>query len=392
MKRGTITLVVLLFVASVMPIQAAEGRIPIFEPVVFDGNLSSISGKYVVTRDITSTGTGPPIVFIGTGAEEVDIDLNGFTVTGGSASTLVISVTELGRFTCRNGSLRAVFTDFDQNALRVFGSGTAHRVIIEDINATGGGILVAGATTFALRRNIIDTSKYAIRISPSTLANATGTIEDNISLGATIGAIFIDALGAGILPMQGVRVVNNQADSGIIWADTVDGLLLEGNSLNGGRGVSINNCTGCRVLNNAVNNNQTSPLGFGFRFFDTNHCLVEGNVASGNLDDGIMLSGSTNIHLVGNVSSGNSDFGIRLLSSTDNHLERNVTNGNGDFGILIDATSLRNRVGKNSASGNLGAGSCVGGAGTATCGIPAYCNRGGAFSFGDNLFPGPGPC
>ena len=86
-----------------VPALAAEGRIPLWEPTVLPG--PGIDGKYIVTRNITAPVGGTVISVIGTGQEEVDIDLDGKTLFGDAAGAAnIIEVFDVRTVVIRNGS------------------------------------------------------------------------------------------------------------------------------------------------------------------------------------------------------------------------------------------------------------------------------------------------
>ena len=78
------------------PLRTAEGRIPIFEPVVL-----TASGKYVVTRDITAPAGTRVIEVSGASTKVFEIDLNGFTLT---SDFIVIDANNVKSIVIRNGT------------------------------------------------------------------------------------------------------------------------------------------------------------------------------------------------------------------------------------------------------------------------------------------------
>jgi hypothetical protein len=76
-------LAITVFLISTLPALAAEGAIPIFEPITI-----TEPGHYVVTRNISSSS---PIITIN--SSRVDIDLNGFVLTGGTTAPVITGST-----------------------------------------------------------------------------------------------------------------------------------------------------------------------------------------------------------------------------------------------------------------------------------------------------------
>lgn len=129
---------------------ADEGRIPIWQPV----NLGAgDTGTYVVTRNVANLG-GPVINIVGTGVENIDIDINGMTLTGGAH---VVSVSNVATFVLRNGTLEAETAAALGDGVNV--TNHAGEVVLEDLTiqrGVGNGIFIGdGVETFAIRRNMI---------------------------------------------------------------------------------------------------------------------------------------------------------------------------------------------------------------------------------------------
>jgi hypothetical protein len=131
----------------------AEGRIPVWQP----GPLNpGTTGSYIVTRNLASVG-GPVISVAGSGVENIDIDLNGMTLTGGFGMD-VINVTNVKTLVLRNGTLESEDTGAGGNGVTVI---TAGEIVIEDLTIHRGlmtGIAVFQTfpeIAFAIRRNLI---------------------------------------------------------------------------------------------------------------------------------------------------------------------------------------------------------------------------------------------
>jgi len=60
----------------VVPAIAAEGRTPVY----LAGTVIAADGRYILTRDISASGAGTPVIMIQ--APNVDLDLNGLTIFG----------------------------------------------------------------------------------------------------------------------------------------------------------------------------------------------------------------------------------------------------------------------------------------------------------------------
>jgi hypothetical protein len=140
---------------AALPTLAAEGRIPLWQPTALAG--PGIDGKYIVTRNMASAG-GPVIGILGTGSENIDIDLNGMTLTG-AAGAHVVDVQNVKTFVLRNGTIQGEPVDPAGNGVNVVTSG---EIVIEDLTINGGimtGIWLQQSEpeiAFAIRRNVIN--------------------------------------------------------------------------------------------------------------------------------------------------------------------------------------------------------------------------------------------
>ncbi|MCP4005599.1 MAG: hypothetical protein GY725_15525, partial [bacterium] len=342
----------LLLLCAAASIQAEEGRIPIFEPVELSG--ADANGQFVVTRDIAGSAGLRTIAFLGTGVEEVDLDLNGFTLSSPPGTDLVVFASELRRFTIRNGSLRAT-AGVANGTLGVLATGTDHRAIVTNVNVVGGyGVALVGVTSFVVRDNVVTEANNGILISTSNVARATGVAEGNVIRDATISGLAVTA-GAGGL--RSARVVNNQIDqdgSGINLM-AAEGLVFEGNTFVGGGGVLLSLCPGARVVGNVIQDAVFDPafgFGGGLRLASSPSALVQGNTIT-NGDEGLVVLTSKNCLILENVTTSSAAHGIHLLSAAQGHLEGNLANDNAGFGIFVDGGSSGVRIGGNSATGNL---------------------------------------
>jgi hypothetical protein len=157
--------------------QAAEGRTPLFEP----GAITA-SGKYVLTRNIVGTGTAAAI---SVQAPQVEIDLNGFTVTNTTITRCIQVLGSGARLTVRNGTLGDC-----QNA--VYAS-TAAQVVVEDVTVTGASGSVNNGAIAIRRVTVLGAGSDGIGIYSKPFFQ-TAVVED-----CTING----ALGRGIVFNRG---------------------------------------------------------------------------------------------------------------------------------------------------------------------------------------------
>ncbi len=348
-----------LILTSVGAARAAEGRLPAWEPFSLG---AGDGGSFVVTRDFSST-SGPAINIAGGGTEHVEIDLNGFKLSGASSSD-VISANDVRSVVIRNGTVDCAaggFTGIDV--------GDVEEVTIENVKIRGcnSGLRISEPVSFTVRRNTVLDSVAGSGILVSTFASgnpsARGVIEDNtVRVDATNGIRF-QSVGSGV---TSTVIRNNRIESasvGLIAAG--DGLLISGNT------VILSQSDGIRV----------DP--------GTTSCKIANNVASMNGDDGFELNGISNCQVLENVASNNARNGIAVIESDQLSIDRNVLNDNGFAGLAFDAASSDSIYRVNMGRGNSFApGPCA--SNPAGCAAPQVCDDGtGNTSAGDNFLPGP---
>jgi parallel beta-helix repeat protein len=353
MARMAKLLIVSLIASGVLitlPALAGEGRQPIYQPTVIN-----TPGKYIVTRNISAAGMGMPVIDIQ--SPDVDVDLNGFTLTGDPLFPVVLAF-QVDNVTVRNGTVKD-----GETGVRFKGNQDLEpfrKAVAEDINAIGGtwGIWLSDYTDFAIRRNnVTRTGGDAILVQGHIDHTTMGTIEHNR---------IYDIEDPGIVVTKGssVAILNNRIEDlldgpGIHYGNGSGG-LIEGNTvlrtLTGAHGIEIYDSKGCKVANNVVRE-------------------VAGN--------GIYLwpGSTTDTLVVENVVSNSGGNGLRVEGSL-NHLECNVLTSNTGEGLHLTNSSSMNTYGRNTSRGNTGG----------ACANVDFCDFGGGNStFLDNLIPGPPP-
>jgi len=322
----------------------------------------------------------------------VEIDLNGFTLTGDDNSPAVISVSGLASFTLRNGSIVSHHDSADTVKI----TGTAaddDRAVIERVKVKGGdeGIFLDNITSFVVRDNVVvEVLGSGIRIADNDAGSdeLTGLIEGNVLRETEIGIEIRDINKA--ITVRNNHVVNpyNVALIGI-RARYARSLIIEGNNIaGGGVGIEIGDsglgggsgCDECLIANNVVSNSAVS----GMQFFDVDESTIWNNVANSN-----------------------NEYGLDLNESDRNFIDHNHFSRNDKFGIYIRSNSVSNSYGRSVLRDNNPdppVEVCAGTPGS-PCGAPAVCDETGLDpastdpahreanrSFGDNSIDAPGGC
>jgi len=371
------TPVLFLIVAVALPALAGEGRIPIYQyPTVINQ-----PGKYIVTRNINGAGGPQPVIDVQ--APDVDIDLNGFTLSNLGGPQPIIYTFGGVPLTIRNGTLvggsEGIYAQTGADDVPMF------KVVVEDVNvmaSAGYGIHLRMISDFALRRNNIASSQnVAIFIdggNPMLPYPVMGTIEHNRIQDCYGGITVIYGSSVATLNNRLERITNIAplpAQGAIIYDYSEGGLISENTieELKGGGGaIYLGDSSGCKIYNNIVR-----------RVADS----ADGGTA------GIWLAGFSNDNLVlNNVVTQCARDGV-LVEGSRNHLDRNVMNSNGTTGtghglhLSFVWTGDFNTFGRNTARGNAG-GPCIL-AGSIYPPTPDFCDEGagGNSSFNDNYMP-----
>lgn len=301
MRGSFITLTAALALGSV--VQAADARMPVYQPTTI-----TVPGAYYLTRDISGSG---PVITIA--ADGVDLDLNGFAVSGdGTADG--ISVSGRTNVRVRNGlvwnarvwvsSSKAVWLESIEVAMppnEGVSVSYSEAVTLRDCSVSDpgdDGIRLTGAGPYLLVGN-------RVRLAGDdglSLFNIAGSIIEGTTITGVAGS-----RGAGITDFSsnGVRYANSRIVEGF-----TDGMLFFGSS-------------GNRITGNSVYNAAAD----GFNIYDPgNDNLVTGNTIHAG-QSGLVLYGDRSV-LVGNVTNDSLD-GL-LIFGDDNVLRRNVSRGNTD--------------------------------------------------------------
>lgn len=365
----------LLLILTAVPTIADEGKIPIWEPIILDSTIPGvdISGSYVVTENITAPpGSGPVLTILCDGTDDVDINLNGFTLFGDSAGgSDIITATACRTLRVHNGSLRAqgpppgasLFVDSTEKL-------TAEGLRISD---GGYGIQALGSPNFTIKNNtIVNPDPDGIYLDGAGLAvPISGTIERNLVK---------DAIGGGITVIDNhssVAIVHNRIDRTF----TASGIFVQSGN-------------GCLITQNTVE--EAAQEGIFLKSVEV--CKIHNNVSTFNGGNGILMDAVFNSLVIDNVAGRNTMSGIVQLGETTK-FDNNVVSSNGCWGLHLAGRS--NTYARNSAKFNSGAAACAGACGVAPVEVCPIPYGGGAFapdlcvdavdnvSYCDNLMPGP---
>ncbi len=298
-------------------LNADEGRIPIFEQTII-----TQPGKYVVTRNFTSTGV--PITIQ---SNDVSIDLNGHTVTAPASCSVATRLPS---------------------------------VIVVDTSSATRGIAIRNGRLAQGCSGILGTSTSPLTITVSQLeimdSQQTGVSVRNAQAVDIFHCNIHDA-GSGISASQSTGVFR-----GHIVENTLTGL--------DGSGIVLGGISSGEVLHNVIGDYGSVEIGaYGIALYGSaveapgGNLVAENSVSgypsAGPSDGGILVTSPHNF-LLNNVVVRNGSYGINVQSD-ENRLENNIASQNGSHGIRIGlptGAGFRNHLEGNQVQGNIGAGSC----------------------------------
>jgi parallel beta-helix repeat protein len=293
------------------------------------GMTISQPGSYYVTQNLSATGTCLEVT-----ANDVTIDLNGFTLTGDGSSVLYgIYINNVSNVEVRNGTVR----NFGKGIWANY-SGTAtksNRVIGVRAVANAYGIYLASVSNL---------------VKDCAAADSTDPLAYGIYAGygsAVINNTAYNNQGSGIYAYIGSNLINNTAynnhGDGII-AD--NGSTVINNTAYNNQGAGIYAYIGCTMTNNTAYNNQSDGI------YADNGCTVTNNTTYNNNAGANINYGGIRVHqgcIVKNNTLRNNSQNNIYVDGTDNAIERNLVTLSGN-GIFFNTG--QNFYANNRASGN----------------------------------------
>jgi hypothetical protein len=302
----------------------------------------STSGSYYLTKNLTAAGSGAGITV---SADNVSIDLKGFTLTGGGGGTVAgINVPAGQKNLCvRNGTVTG-WTNGGIRASNVSGSLYQNLFIS---NTSGEAALTMGY--FCVARSCV--------VQSNTGGSTTG-----ISGGSSLVSHCNSSQnsGSGISVFEGSTVINcvaaqNHSNGITASTCTVADCAVSDNGASGisaSQGSSVVDCTavsnntGISVDNGSSVRNCTAKFNPGSGIYATSNCTLVGNTCNGNntannsANAGIYTDGSANTIDSNSCTSNGNGVGISTPSpATKNIIVRNSCSGNGSGNYQVGSSA-----------------------------------------------------
>jgi parallel beta-helix repeat protein len=334
----------------------------------------SSSGSYYVTTNLTCTtcsGVQPGINFsLIPLADNVTLDLNGFTLSGMAGSGHGISASGGYNYVIRNGTLANWGEDGVDMSL-------AANSRFENLQFYGNGHIGLEAGVGSVVVNCEATANTVAGFSMlsgdishcAAVGNGTGIV-------ASTGCVVADCAASGnnstgfLLAGTGVEISHSVAigntgigiltSNGCVVADcTASGNSSDG--INAGVGTGVRGCasyqnagngvttsSNCTVVGCSASGNSTAFSSDGISV--GSYSTVKDCTASGNNFDGISVN-SNNCQIVGNTCSGNAEVGI-FVAGGQNRIDGNSIGNNRLGGVSLAFVNVTNSITRNFATGN----------------------------------------
>lgn len=280
------------------------------------------------------------------GADGVDLNLAGHTISGASTSFFGVEARAVSGIRVRNGTV----------------SGFNFAVLMSSVSDS----VVAGLTISARRNGIYFSGTSARnRIAQNTVTAAYGIeldtdADDNVvarnSITARINGIEIEQLSPDRSTGNVVKHNHLAGGGDVLRAVYLEDTIIAHNTVDGGgRGLVA---SGQRF---EIRHNTVSRTSQGFTLAGVDNSLVKKNMATDNTFQGFVFYDSDGTTLSHNVASRNGTTGIDVLEFdpvlAPHTLAHNVANDNGTLGISALPETIDG--GRNRASGNGDPRQCV---------------------------------
>ncbi|ARN56605.1 right-handed parallel beta-helix repeat-containing protein [Sedimentisphaera salicampi] len=278
------------------------------------------SGSYYLTGSRVCSSTG---IYIGSGVNNVTIDLSGCTLSAVEGST----GTGILMQSCRNVSiLNGTVEGFANCGIaeyNSYGNAKGHRIFGVTVAGTGAAHTSFDAISLSGGKHIIE--NCIIRDNSNdgiVLSSGGGTVRNNdVSNNGSNGIVVYRRNN-----VEGNRCCWN-GDSGI---NSNGPSIIKDNVCISNEEKGIQTQDGCRIIGNLVSSN------YNYGIYAGDNCCIKGNTANSNGSGGI--HGTYNCLFVDNVACENSTYGIH--ASSDGYIDSNTAVDNGNSNIYSAGSTL----------------------------------------------------
>lgn len=335
MKQQTITNKIFLFLALALFLSFI---IPLASAITVS-NCTTISsaGLYTFNQSLTSLGTCITI-----SSSNVDLDINGFSVTGNTTGNAVRTSGTFNNITIRNFN----FTNFSQ----AINYATTNSTIRDGIMTNNQiGIWNTAGTNQTINNVTSDfNSQYGILTQISNVFVINSIFRNN-----TLNDVFFVGTNVNIRDSIVLNTISGSDDSLKLQFCTncsvINTTVINNNLITDGIGIVLS--TGAYIANNTINTNR---FGIDVGSLSTGNTIT-GNVVTSNSQNGINFGGGTNYNVItGNTFNANIGNGAGLSSSNHNVFSNN--NYNNNLQSALSLTSSHNNTFTNEVYNSSGTG------------------------------------
>lgn len=315
-----------------------DQRIPIDSVLVGSNYRINESGSYYLTSNITITF--PSLDGIVIAANNVSLDLNGYTLNGSNAGDDGIFVlTDLDNIIIKNG----IVEDWAGDGINALNADQSIFVDLKVRNNGGDGIVAD--FNCLIHRCVAEGNGFdGLEVDDGgIISNSTASNNEDNGIQSSEGTLIINCTSFGnafdgIDAASGSRIESCTAyENGYYGIDLGLGGQVINCVSNRNRSNGIDLASSCIAINNIAN--------------DNGRCWLDGGGCNGIADDGAGIRAFTNAQLINNTCNDNI-MGIRI-SSTDTYVADNYVEGNRHAGIAVTRSGcliIRNRASNNGFS------------------------------------------
>ena len=311
--------------ATMLTLSQIEPRTPISS----GGFIITAPGSYCLTTNLVCTNT----FGIETFANNITLDLNGFSLTGTSGAEFGIYVV--------SGSSRIRVYNGMVNGWANYGiASAANDITLEHLAISGNtiGVVLSGSFGNTLRDSTVDgNTNYGVWCD-----QCSATLDDLVvSSNGNLGIYFQQCANDAVKDCT----VDGNGSHGVDFSSTGNGIISDSAiNENNGFGIDCTSSTNVNLERLTILDNNTSGINF-----SGSGCIISACGINGNNQDGILMAGS-GCFIHDNNCAGNAD-GIYVTGS-NNRIENNHIIENGGTGLAFEGLSTNNLVVKNSVEGS----------------------------------------
>ena len=329
---------VLVYLTIILAGQAGFGQTYITE----SGTLSTTGETYILSNDITATGT----CFTITG-NSITLDGSGYTITGSGSDVGVNIPAGTQGITVKN--LYVTGFDYGINVSGSYPSSVGnHTLQNNSVSGNNHGISLIYTSNNTLIGDTASNNTYTgIKLTDCEDNTLTGNLADSNNTGFTLSKAGPTGSNNNILTDN---IATSNSNDGINLSQGVNNNVLTSNTTNsnGRYGIKVGGGSNNKLTNNTISFNTNNGIYLdGGTFSDT----LSGNTVTYNSGSGIVLWGAgSNNTILDNTTSHNGyalpggyiRFGIYILGSNANTISGNDVSSNTGYGIKISNSSSSN--------------------------------------------------